>query len=357
MKLESPSKGIALAIVATAAGVGLLYFLRPVLIPLILAFVLAVLVNALVRFIGKQSPRAPRWAVLLLAGFLVMLGATAAFIVVAQGAANMVREAPRLAARIDELVFAAGQALHLRKALSLAALVGNLSVPQLAGTVAGSVGQLFSGLVLMITYFGFILAGRERVNRKIASLARLSGKRMPIEEAVNHISTRIETYLWVHTVTGTIVATASGAVMLAAGLHNALFWSVMILLLSFIPMIGVTIGSIVPALFALVQFPSWWQAAVIFAGIQAAAGIVGNLIYPRLQAQTQNIDPVATLFALAFWGYLWGLTGAFLAVPLTTIVMMVCGYFPQTRWLAIVLSNDGSPTFAAATPKELSPGS
>lgn len=355
MKLEAPSKGIALAVIATAAGIGLLYFLRPVLIPLILAFVLAVLVNALVRFIGKRSPKAPRWAVLLLAGVIVVVAAAAAFVVIAQGAANMVREAPRLMARMDELVFDAGQALHLHKPLSLATLIGNLSVPQIAGTAAGSVGQLFSGLVLMITYFGFILAGRERVNRKIASLGRLSRKPMPIEEAVSYISARIETYVWVHTVTGTIVASASCAVMLAVGLHNALFWAVMILLLSFIPMIGVTIGSIVPALFALVQFPNWWQAAVIFAGIQAAAGIVGNLIYPRLQAQTQNIDPVATLFALAFWGYLWGLTGAFLAVPLTTIVMMVCGYFPQTRWLAIVLSNDGSPVFATSSPKKLSP--
>jgi predicted PurR-regulated permease PerM len=85
--------------------------------------------------------------------------------------------------------------------------------------------------------------------------------------------------------------------------------------------------------------------AVIFAGIQLAAVLVGNLIYPRLQAETQNIDPVATLFALAFWGFLWGLTGAFLAVPLTTIVMMVCSYLPATRWLAILLSNDADPKF------------
>jgi AI-2 transport protein TqsA len=122
-------------------------------------------------------------------------------------------------------------------------------------------------------------------------------------------------------------------------------------MLDFIPMIGVTVGSIVPALFALVQFSTWWQSAVVFVGIQVAAGIVGNFIYPRLQAETQNMDPVATLFALAFWGFLWGITGAFLAVPLTTIVMMVCAYFPQTRWLSILLSNDGKPAF----PKETSP--
>jgi predicted PurR-regulated permease PerM len=73
---------------------------------------------------------------------------------------------------------------------------------------------------------------------------------------------------------------------------------------------------------------------------------VGNLIYPRMQAETQNIDPVATILALAFWGFLWGLPGAFLAVPLTLMLMMVCAQFESTRWVAVLLSNDGSPQFS-----------
>ena len=65
------------------------------------------------------------------------------------------------------------------------------------------------------------------------------------------------------------------------------------------------------SLFALIQFPTAWQAITIFVVIQVVATVVGNLIYPRLQAETQNIDPVATLLSLAFWSWLWGLPGAF----------------------------------------------
>lgn len=54
---------------------------------------------------------------------------------------------------------------------------------------------------------------------------------------------------------------------------------------------------------------------------------------------------MATLFAIAFWGFLWGIVGAFLAVPLSLIVMMICAQFPRTRWFAILLSNDGNPDF------------
>ena len=147
------------------------------------------------------------------------------------------------------------------------------------------------------------------------------------------------------TITGIILTSAAVIVMLAVGLNNVLFWTVLFFLLTFIPNIGITIGSILPSLFALVQFPTYWQAIAIFAVTQITATVVGNLIYPRMQAQTQNIDPVVTLLALAFWTVLWGIPGAFLAVPLTLMAMMVFAQFDDTRWVAALLSNDGKPVF------------
>jgi len=79
--------------------------------------------------------------------------------------------------------------------------------------------------------------------------------------------------------------------------------------------------------------------------------VVGNFIYPRLQAQTQNIDPVATLLSLAFWSWLWGLPGAFLAVPMTLMSMMVFAQFESTAWVAAMLSNDGKPVFRKSATK------
>ena len=141
---------------------------------------------------------------------------------------------------------------------------------------------------------------------------------------------------------------AAAAVMLTVGLNNALFWTAIFFLLTFTPSIGVTVGSIAPALFALLQFPSAGQAIAIFSVIQLTAFIVGNFIYPRIQADVQNIDPVATILSLAFWSFLWGIPGAFLAVPLTLILMMIFAQFDSTRWIATVLSNDGHPDFRKA---------
>jgi predicted PurR-regulated permease PerM len=103
------------------------------------------------------------------------------------------------------------------------------------------------------------------------------------------------------------------------------------------------VGSVAPALFALLQFPTLWQAVAIFAGIQIVAFIIGNLVYPQMQAKTQNISPIATLLSLAFWSAIWGMPGAFLSVPLTLILMLICAKFGSTRWVAVLLSNDGEP--------------
>lgn len=343
--------GIAQAVIATAAGIALLYFLRDILVPFILALVLAVLVNALVRFIGNRSPWAPRWASVLVAGLLVLLCAVVTALIFVQGAAQMIKQAPQLAERLDQIVLQLGQASGLRKPVHLATLTGSINVPELAGNLLGSVGNFFSGLLLMITYFIFMIAGRRHVQEKFKRLADSAEGGPNVENAALQISDDIETYLWVQTITGLMIGAVSAVAMFSVGLDHTLFWTIVLFLLCYIPIIGVTVGSVVPALFALLQFPTWWQAAVVFGVIQAVAFVVGNFIYPRMQAETQNIDPVATLLSLAFWGYLWGLTGAFLAVPLTLIVMMICAHFPRARWVAILLSNDGQVAFPGEVPK------
>jgi AI-2 transport protein TqsA len=342
---SSRTVATAQIITGVAAAVALLHFLASILIPFVIAFVLAVLVNALVRFIQNRSAAAPSWAVSLLAGVIVIVTASAGIFVMAQGAAQMVAQGPALLARLDQISLDLGQSLHLHEPLHITSIVGKVSVADVAGFLLSGMQGLFSGLLLMVVYFGFMLAGRRRIAAKVRRAAGSSSRASAIQDTVERIEDDIETYVWVQTITGLILTASATLVMLLVGLDNVLFWAVIFFLLTFIPNIGVTVGSIAPSLFALVQFKTVWQAITIFLVIQAVATIVGNLIYPRLQAHTQNIDPVATLLSLAFWSWLWGLPGAFLAVPMTLMSMMVFAQFESTRWVAAMLSNDGKPVF------------
>ncbi|PTQ12153.1 AI-2E family transporter [Sphingomonas oleivorans] len=340
--------GIAQVITGTAAGMALLYFLRSILIPVVVAFVLAILVNALVRSIGRRWPRSPGWAVVALAGAIIGISAFGAIYVIAQGGVEIAEQGPALVARLDQLVEGTGRWLGLDEPLHLSNLVGRINVPRLAGDVLAGVQDIVSGVFLMIVYFGFMLASRARIAPKVRNIAASSDHAQAIRAGMGRIAADIETYVSVQTLTGLMLAGISGLVMVTMGLDNALFWAIILFLLSYIPIIGVTIGSVVPALFALLQFPTVWPAVVVFGGIQVAAFVIGNLIYPRMQADTQNIDPVATILALSFWSFLWGMPGAFLAVPLTLMLMMVCTQFESTRWIAVLLSNDGQPHFPHA---------
>lgn len=343
--MTTRSSSTAQILTGTAAALAMLYFLRDILIPFVIAFVLAVLVRALVRFIRNRWAAAPAWAVVALAGLVVIVCAAGGLFILVQGMVQIVAEGPKLADRLDQIVMELGRSLHLREELHLKEIIGSVSVPQLAGSVLSGLQGFAAGLLLMIVYFGFMLAGSERISRKIDAVAGSSERAAAIKEVARRASTDIETYVWVQTITGLMLTASAVIVMLIVGLDNITFWAILFFLLTFIPNIGITVGSILPSLFALVQFPTYWPALTIFAVTQMTATIVGNLIYPRMQAETQNIDPVVTLLALAFWTVLWGIPGAFLAVPLTLMCMMVFAQFPDTKWVAALLSNDGNPVF------------
>ena len=343
----SEPASIARVVTATAAAMALLYFLRTILIPLVVAFVLAILVDALVRAIVRRWPRAPGWGVAALAGAIIAASAFGAIYVLARGGVEIVQQGGPLVARLEQLVAEMGRSFGLDQPLQLSTLVGQISVLKIVGEVLDGLQGVVSGLFVTIIYFGFMLASRPRIATKIRNIAPTSDRAQAIKAGMGRVAEDIETYVWVQTLTGIMLAAASGLIMVAVGLDNALFWTIVLFLLSFIPVVGVTVGSVAPALFALLQFPSLWQAAVVFGGIQVVAFVVGNLIYPRMQADTQNIDPVATILALSFWGFLWGIPGAFLAVPLTLMLMIVCGEFEYTRWVAVLLSNDGRPRIGA----------
>ena len=328
-----------------AAGLALLYYLRNILIPFVIAFVLVVLVEALVTWIRRRWRSAPSWLVSWVAG-LVVIGATAGGIfALAQGGVQMVEQAPALLDRIEQLVQSIGRSLHLRETLHLKALIGQVNVARIAGYVLSGVQGVGGTVILIVIYFGFMVSGRRRISRKFDAMAAASRGDNLTKAVIERAAADIRTYMRVQTVTGVMITAGAAAVMLIVGFNNVLFWSVIFFLLTFIPQIGVTVGSIAPALFALLQFPTTWQAIAIFAAIQVVAFVVGNLIYPRMQADTQNIDPIATILALSFWTVLWGIPGAFLAVPMTLMLMMIFAQFENTKWVAAVLSNDGKPDF------------
>ncbi len=332
----------ALNVLGVAAAFALLYAFRSVLWPFALALVLAILINALVRTLVHAWPRASRLTVFILAGAVVGALVLLSTVLVAAGATELLGQAPMLVQRLDELLALGSRWAELEAPLSLRSLAGGANLASLAGAVLAGLQNAVSGMLLTLLFLSFILVSRHLIEEKLRIIAA-SGGGARMLAVLDRTVRGVETYVWIQTVTGLMIAVSSGLVMQLAGLENAAFWALALFLLSFIPVLGVAIGSVAPALFALLQFPTIGPAVAVFLGIQAVSFVVGNLILPRMQARSQNIDPSASLLAIGVWSIVWGIPGAFLAVPLTLALMFQLAQFDSLRWLAILISNDGRP--------------
>jgi predicted PurR-regulated permease PerM len=222
-------------------------------------------------------------------------------------------------------------------------LIQQLNPASYLGQVARGFQSFLSTAAFVLVYLGFIIASRKGWERKAVALFPERERRQEAVAAILRIRSGVEQYLWVQTVTGLMIAVASWVTMAAVGLDNALFWSILIFIASYIPVVGGIVGVALPPIFALVQFTTLWQAIVLFAVLQVVTMFVGNVIQPRMQSRSLNMDPIVLLLALAFWTVIWGLTGAFLSTPLTVMMLVILAQFAGTRWIAVLLSSDGDP--------------
>ena len=121
-------------------------------------------------------------------------------------------------------------------------------------------------------------------------------------------------------------------------------WGVLNFLLNFVPVVGNFAGIIPPSLYALIQFKSLTWPFVALVGFSFIQIVISNLIYPMLQGRSLSLAPIAVVIALAFWSWIWGFAGALIAIPLTVSLMIVCGQFDATRWIAVLLSSTTAET-------------
>lgn len=341
MRAQLAANDNAIWILATAAAAALLHAFRSILWPFALAVVITILIQAAIRFAARLWPGVSRRVLLLVAGAGVVAALLGVAFVVVPSLAELRNEVPVVRERLDELLLRASNATGLEEPITLEALIADVNQRALATWVFGGLQDAASSLILTGLFVTFLLTSSTLIKRRLRLAIGTGGARskMILERSVRGV----ETYLWVQTITGLINAAASAVVMLCVGLEHWYVWAIALFALSYIPFIGVAVGSIGPALFAILQFRSPWPSVIIFVGIQLIAFVVGNLIWPKLQADKQNMDPCVGLLALGAWSIIWGLPGAFLAVPLTLALIHQLAGTERLRWLAILLSNDGDP--------------
>ncbi len=331
-------------VVTSVVAVGfVVWALRGILTPLVLAVFLLLMIDGLAETLRERIPRFPQRLALPAALMLIVAFFLVVIVMVADNTAQFVAQAGGYEKRLNAILLQVAARIGLHVPPTVEGLVRQLNPARYAGPLAQAVQGLASGAFVVLLYLAFLVASRGNFARKGARLFSDPHARSDARRIFQRIREGVEGYVWVQTIAGLLIAVPAGVLMAALGLEHAVFWAFLIFVLTYIPVVGGAVGTLLPPVFALLQFPDLAHPLILFLGLQAIGFVVGNVVQPRMQGSSLNLDPIAIFLGLAFWSAIWGLTGAFLSTPLTVTAMAVMAQFKSTAWIAVLLSSNGDP--------------
>lgn len=317
-----------------------LYFARPFLLPVVVATILNFLLSPVVR--GLERLRVPPaiGAVLVI---VALLGIVAVGIHRLSGpAAEWIDRAPEGIERVERRI--RGIRRPVEQVQQAAARVeeeverlkgnGDDRTPQVSvqddatwtGAILSRTQAFIGGAVVVMILLYFLLASGDLFLRKLVRvLPRLQDKRRAVEIARQtelHISTYLSTVTLINTGLGVCV----GLAMWAVGLPNPALWGVVAGLLNYVPYLGALVTLVVIAVVSILTFEDLGRAMVAPLVYFAINFTEGSFVTPTIVGRRLTLNPVVVFAGLVFWGWLWGIPGALLAVPLLATFKIFCDH-------------------------------
>jgi predicted PurR-regulated permease PerM len=326
----------ALAVVLIFAGGLILKLARPVLIPFILAVFISYVIDPTMTFLTRC--RCPRpWAVpAVLVGafiFLYLVG-----VLVYSSGKAFVTELPKYQDRLAEISRLLGNGIGPFK-VDVPSVLGSLDINQVGRVVVKAIGPFFTvlgKLLLVFLFLVFIVAGRGRAEGKLTRAVggAHAGRFHAIIERING---QIQKYLVIKTAIGIGNGLMVWIVLKAFRVDFAFLFGLLAFALNYIPNIGSVIATLLRVGFAYFQFGTFWTPFWILVITTGLDNILGNVVEPRVMGTGLGLSPLLVFFSLLFWGWLWGIPGMILSVPLTAVVRIVCQNVPALRPVAVLM--------------------
>lgn len=224
------------------------------------------------------------------------------------------------------------------RSFSLQKIFAKLDYKELAGSVFSSAVGLSGSTLLVIFFFAFIVSGHHAIylafKRRFASLLNKNDDESAliventtrinsIEETVNEITRQIQRYIITKIAVNIAAGITVGLFLFFMGVDFALLWGLLTFLLNFIPTIGSAVALVFPSLMALIQNGSFGYGFLIVGCIALIQTLYFNFLEPILIGKSLGLNPIIILLSVLIWGYVWGIVGMLLAVPLTAIIKII----------------------------------
>ena len=326
---QAATIGMFLILLVVALSLG-----RPILLPVASAFVVSMM-------LGPLSARAERYRVpslvSALALWLLVIAVFYGVIVLLAGPAlDWIGKAPDIGRNIQEKLHILDRPIaalqDLRDALLPSDKRGSLGV-DIMSFVQPAVLIVTPAIGQMLTFFGtlfFMLLGRSRLRRVLVAFFDERDARLRTLKIMNDIEHNLTGYLSIVTIINVAIGFCGGFAAWVTGLPDPVAWAVLAFILNFIPYIGALIMEAALFVVGLVTFPTLTHALIAPLLFLALATLEGHFITPSVMGHRLTLNPLTVFLSLVFWTWLWGPVGAFLAVPLLIVGLVVIDHlFPD----------------------------
>lgn len=340
MKLQN----VAYSLIITTLIVLLLIVAEPIIVPFVIAILIWFVVKKtrnLIDKIGFFNQYIPRWIKTLLASIVIFsaLFSVARLLIynieiLSFSYEDYSANINTIGAQIESLT-----GLDLQKQMidALKTLESTDYLSRLVNSISGILGNM----VMIIFYIIFILVEESLFEHKLKLITEGSEHPEKSKQTLAKIDKTMSRYIGLKSLIALCTATLGFFVFYFVGLNAPIFWAFLLFMFNFIPSVGPILASILPALFALLQFGDFTGFLIILISLTSISVLIGNFLEPRLMGNTLNISPLVAVLSLAVWGALWGITGMLLSVPITVALIIIFSQFPNTRSIAILLSEKG----------------
>ena len=323
------AQSVAFSLLAIGLVIALAYALRSVLTPVIFAVIFSVILFPLAQLFercGFNRVMASLTAVVL--GVLAFLGLSYLLV---NATINISQDASSIADKIETVLKSGENWMNEKFDVSRTEIISrgkeelNKSVSGIGSFVSklfGSVGSFLSIAVLVPLMIFFFLYYRDFF-REFFVRAFYSSPREKVEITLTKIYEALKNYLGGMLIVMAIIAVLNTVGLMILGIEYAWFFGILASLLMLIPYIGIAIGCIMPALFALATKDSYWYAVGVVAWFQFVQFLEANFITPNIVGGKISLNPLVSILSLFLFSLLFGFTGLILALPLMAILKVI----------------------------------
>lgn len=213
------------------------------------------------------------------------------------------------------------------------------TISKLVVRASSVIVSLLGSIVLIFIFVFFLLIERNSLIPKFTRA--FPNKRIRrLVVVFERINRHISRYLFIKSFISLITGVLFFLTAYFANLRFPILWGLLAFMFNFIPNIGSVVITIGTTLMATLQFfPNWSLIISIFFALTSIQVVVGNILDPQISGIELNLSPFVVLVSLLFWGYVWGIAGMFLAVPITSSIQIVCAHIKSLNPIAIILSS------------------